>query len=110
MTTLALKPVLNMFHGGKLKAMPPKLLSDDKNILPIATGLLQKKATSKHAHQRIPIIPCNLCGSAGKYGTLNIKKLAETVAERAPRGRIDNIFVHLQRRALTAWRSHAIRL
>src|SRR5690554_5312682 len=54
-----------MFHGGKLKAMPPKLLSDDKKhviIRPLAYCKEQDIETYS-AIKEFPIIPCNLCGS-----------------------------------------------
>lgn len=56
---------LNLFHGGTLKAMPPKLLSDDKqNILirPLAY-VAEKDIISYANYKNFPIIPCNLCGS-----------------------------------------------
>lgn len=56
---------LNIFHGGKLKAMPPKLKSDDgKNILIRPLSYVAESDIIKYAQMReFPIIPCNLCGS-----------------------------------------------
>jgi tRNA 2-thiocytidine biosynthesis protein TtcA len=56
---------LNLFHGGALKSMPPKLLSDDKqNILIRPLAYVQEKDIIDYAAlKEFPIIPCNLCGS-----------------------------------------------
>lgn len=56
---------LNLFHGGALKSMPPKLLSDDKqNILIRPLAYVEEKDIIEYAAlKEFPIIPCNLCGS-----------------------------------------------
>lgn len=56
---------LNLFHGGTLKSMPPKLLSDDKqNMLIRPLAYVEEKDIIEYARlKEFPIIPCNLCGS-----------------------------------------------
>ena len=56
---------LNLFHGGSLKSMPPKLLSDDKqNMLIRPLAYVEEKDIIEYAQlKEFPIIPCNLCGS-----------------------------------------------
>lgn len=56
---------LNLFHGGALKSMPPKLLSDDKqNLLIRPLAYVEEKDIIEYAKlKEFPIIPCNLCGS-----------------------------------------------
>lgn len=84
---------LNMFHGGKLKAMPPKLLSDDKKHI-LIRPLAYCKESDIEEYARIkefPIIPCNLCGSQENMERKNIKNLLKQWQKEHP-GRIDNIF------------------
>ncbi len=84
---------LNMFHGGKLKAMPPKLLSDSKtNVL--IRPLAYCKETDIEAFAKIkeyPIIPCNLCGSQENLQRQAIKAMCREWEANFP-GRIENIF------------------
>jgi tRNA 2-thiocytidine biosynthesis protein TtcA len=84
---------LNMFHGCKIAAMPPKLLSDDGKhvvIRPLAY-VAEEDLVAYSALKGFPIIPCNLCGS---QETLQRKVIKDMLAgwERAHPGRIDNIF------------------
>ena len=84
---------LNMFYQGKLKAMPPKLLADDKQnmvIRPLAycrESDLQALAELKE----FPIIPCNLCGSQDGLQRQVVKEMLQ-VWERQHPGRMDTIF------------------
>ncbi len=88
---------LNLFHGGKLKAMPPKLRSDDgRNVVIRPLAYCSEADIAKYAAERgFPIIPCNLCGSQENLQRQNIKAmLAEW--ERAHPGRKETIFAALQ--------------
>lgn len=84
---------LNMFYGGTLKAMPPKLLSDDKQnivIRPLAYCKEQDLADYAEA-KAFPIIPCNLCGSQDNLQRQVIKDMLQGWEKRHP-GRLDSIF------------------
>lgn len=84
---------LNMFYGGRLKAMPPKLLSDDKrNVLIRPLAYCKEKEISRYAQLRnFPIIPCNLCGSQDNMQRQAIKSMLQTWDKQFP-GRIESIF------------------
>lgn len=84
---------LNMFNGGRLKAMPPKLLSDDgKNVIIRPLAYCQEKDIIHYAeHRNFPIIPCNLCGSQPNMQRQAIKAMLHEWAGKHP-GRIENIF------------------
>jgi tRNA 2-thiocytidine biosynthesis protein TtcA len=84
---------LNMFYGGTLKAMPPKLLSDDKRnvvIRPLAY-CPEKDLIALAEAKEFPIIPCNLCGSQENLQRQNIKAMLADWNVKHP-GRIQNIF------------------
>ena len=68
---------LNMFFNGKLKAMPPKLLSDDrKNVVIRPLAYCREKDLARFAdYKAFPIIPCNLCGSQENLQRVQIKKM-----------------------------------
>ena len=88
---------LNLFYGGKLKAMPPKLKSDDGRhmvIRPLA--YCDERDIAKYAALReFPLIPCNLCGSQEHLQRKAVKAmLAEW--ERVHPGRSNSIFAALQ--------------
>ncbi|MEM7467587.1 MAG: tRNA 2-thiocytidine(32) synthetase TtcA [Pseudomonadota bacterium] len=88
---------LNMFFGSRLKAMPPKLLSDDKRncvIRPLA--YCKESDIAEFATLRdYPIIPCNLCGSQDGLQRVQIKRMLAEWEKNQP-GRLDNIFRSLQ--------------
>ena len=84
---------LNMFYGGKLKAMPPKLLSDDgANILIRPLAYCKESDIIKYAKTKdFPIIPCNLCGSQDNLQRQVIKEMLQSWEKQNP-GRLDIIF------------------
>ncbi|MGR8947714.1 MAG: tRNA 2-thiocytidine(32) synthetase TtcA [Gammaproteobacteria bacterium] len=88
---------LNMFFGSRLKAMPPKLLSDDKRncvIRPLAY-CKESDIAEFAALREYPIIPCNLCGSQDGLQRVQIKHMLAGWEKQQP-GRLDNIFRSLQ--------------
>ena len=84
---------LNMFYGGKLKAMPPKLLSDDKRNIVIRPLAYCKEAEIERyaALADFPIIPCNLCGSQDNLQRQAIKSMLQQWDKQFP-GRVETIF------------------
>ncbi|KVO76764.1 tRNA 2-thiocytidine(32) synthetase TtcA [Burkholderia ubonensis] len=85
--------LLNMFYGGKLKGMPPKLQSDDgKNVVIRPLAYVKETDLEKYAELReFPIIPCNLCGSQPNLKRAEMKALIREWDKRFP-GRVDNMF------------------
>jgi tRNA 2-thiocytidine biosynthesis protein TtcA len=88
---------LNIFYGGKLKAMPPKLLSDDKkNIIIRPLAYVREKDIERFAaFKNFPIIPCNLCGSQQNLQRQAMKEMLKTWDKQFP-GRLETIFTSLQ--------------
>jgi tRNA 2-thiocytidine biosynthesis protein TtcA len=88
---------LNLFHGGRLKAMPPKLLSDDgANVVIRPLCYVPERDIARYARAReFPIIPCTLCGS---QPNLQREAIARMLAdwERESPGRVDSIFSALR--------------
>lgn len=84
---------LNMFHGGTLKTMPPKLRSDDgANIVIRPLAYCKEKDLARFAEMReFPIIPCNLCGSQDNLQRQVIKEMLTTWDKQFP-GRIETMF------------------
>ncbi len=84
---------LNMFHGGKLKGMPPKLVSDDGRhvvIRPLAYAA-EKDLAAYAVVKQFPIIPCDLCGSQENLQRQQIKAMLSDWNRRFP-GRIETMF------------------
>lgn len=88
---------LNLFHGGSLKSMPPKLLSDDgQNVLIRPLAYVEEKDIIKYAnYKQFPIIPCNLCGSQENLQRANINEMLRAWDKEFP-NRLDSIFGALQ--------------
>lgn len=88
---------LNMFHGGGMKAMPPKLLSNDgQNIVIRPLAYCPEADIQRYADLcQFPIIPCNLCGSQENLQRAQIKQLLQQWEKDNP-GRIDRIFHSVQ--------------
>lgn len=88
---------LNMFHGGKLKSMPPKLVSDDGKqivIRPLAY-CNEKDILAFSNHREFPIIPCNLCGSQENLQRKVIKNMLRDWQNTYP-GRIESMYKAMQ--------------
>ncbi|OEF30198.1 tRNA 2-thiocytidine(32) synthetase TtcA [Vibrio rumoiensis] len=88
---------LNMFHGGKMKAMPPKLVSDNgEHVVIRPLAYCREKDIIKFSAMRdYPIIPCNLCGSQPNLERQNIKLMLNEWDKRFP-GRIETMFKAVQ--------------
>ncbi|MDN3609981.1 tRNA 2-thiocytidine(32) synthetase TtcA [Vibrio ostreicida] len=88
---------LNMFHGGKMKGMPPKLVSDNgEHVVIRPLAYCREKDIIKFSAMRdYPIIPCNLCGSQPNLQRQNIKHMLNDWDKRFP-GRIESMFRAMQ--------------
>ena len=88
---------LNMFYGGKMKGMPPKLMSDDgKHIVIRPLAYCREKDIQRFADAKaFPIIPCNLCGSQPNLQRQVIADMLRDWDKRYP-GRIETMFSAMQ--------------
>lgn len=88
---------LNLFHGGKLKAMPPKLLSEDgEHVVIRPLAYCREQDIARYAAERVfPIIPCNLCGSQTHLQRQAIKRMLQGWERQNP-GRLETIFSGLR--------------
>lgn len=89
--------LLNLFHGGKLKGMPPKLVSDDgRHIVIRPLAYVREQDLEDYARQReFPLIPCNLCGSQPNLQRQVIKQMLRQWEKQFP-GRLETMFRALQ--------------
>ncbi len=85
--------LMNMFFGGRLKGMPPKLVSDDgRHVVIRPLAYVAENDLARWAEEReFPIIPCNLCGSQQNLQRVRIGEMLRAW-EREDPGRIDRIF------------------
>ncbi len=89
--------MLNMFYGGKMKAMPAKLVSDNGEhvvIRPLAF-CKESELIQYSKLKQFPIIPCNLCGSQPNLQRQNIKRMLQEWHEQSP-GRIESMFTAMR--------------
>ncbi len=89
---------LNLFHAGKVKAMPPKLLSDDaRHVVIRPMAYCAEADIAAYARARdFPIIPCDLCGSQENLERVRIKRMLRDWEEATP-GRVEQIMRGLKR-------------
>lgn len=85
--------MLNMFYGGRMKGMPPKLVSDDgKHVVIRPLCYVPEKDTRRWAEYRqFPIIPCNLCGSQDGLQRVVVGEMLREWDKKYP-GRIESMF------------------
>jgi len=84
---------LNLFFGGKLKTMPPKLVSDDgKHVVIRPLAYVRERDLARYAlHMQFPIIPCNLCGSQEHLQRKQVTAMLREWEKKYP-GRLESVF------------------
>ena len=93
---------LNMFFGGKLKAMPPKLLSEDaRHVVIRPLAYVPEREIERYARARnFPVIPCRLCGSQDNLQRVAVKKMLADWERDFP-GRTETIFSAMRNVAMS---------
>jgi len=89
--------MLNMFYGGKIKAMPAKLVSDNgEHVVIRPLAFCKEPDLIQYAElKKFPIIPCNLCGSQPNLQRQNIKRMLNEWNKQFP-GRIESMFTAMR--------------
>lgn len=89
--------MLNMFYGGKMKAMPAKLVSDNgEHVVIRPLAFCKESELIQYSElKQFPIIPCNLCGSQPNLQRQNIKRMLQQWHEQSP-GRIESMFTAMR--------------
>ena len=89
--------MLNMFYGGKMKAMPAKLVSDNgEHVVIRPLAFCKESELIQYSElKQFPIIPCNLCGSQPNLQRQNIKRMLQAWHKDSP-GRIESMFTAMR--------------
>ncbi len=102
---------LNLFFGGKLKTMPPKLVSDDgRHVVIRPLAYVRERDLARYAEaMRFPIIPCNLCGSQEHLQRKEVDRDAARMGAQAPGPHRVDLQRARQRRAVASHGPRAVR-
>ncbi len=103
---------LNLFFGGRMKAMPPKLLSEDgRHVVIRPLAYVPEREIERYARARqFPIIPCRLCGSQENLQRVAVKKMLADWEREYPGPHRDHLLGDAQRQPVAPRRSRGVRL